>query len=119
MICANKASHSDHIVSCAFWVLPRHDLATNLISLNIVLSLIYKDFNRQILLFIGVYYDAWPCQLPTQSCLRDLIDVTLNDKESDSKVVNVDASKFGVGVDEELTIASMLQLKAWQEIGIV
>ena len=51
--------------------------------------------------------------------MRDLIDVTLNDKESDSKVVNVDASKFGVGVDEELTIASMLQLKAWQEIGIV
>ena len=84
----------------------KHDLGTNTISSNIALTLIYKDFNCQILLFIGVLYDAWPCQLAAQSCFRNLIDVTLNDKYADSKAVNVDASK-GVGVGDGLTIASM------------
>ena len=45
--------------------------------------------------------NAWPCQ----SCFRDLIDVTLNEEDTDPEVVNIVAFRFGVG--EELTIASM------------
>ena len=45
--------------------------------------------------------------------------MTLNDEDADLKVVNGDALKFGVGVGEDLTMASMIQLKAWQQIGIV
>ena len=45
--------------------------------------------------------NAWPCQLPTQSCFKDLIDVTLNEEDTDPEVVNIVAFRFSVGVGEE------------------